>query len=246
MTGILETYPGLPKAALEVFEKMTLAHDERNRRGWGDFGLRLGTHIAFYYWNNTFKSDAEGEFVLDRFFTLAPKKTRARLISTIASIFQKENEHTPKLAPRVMRIWERRFAAISKALTTGVPVEEYDEELAECTDWLRCECFPFPWRFDQAMKAIALLPQAPRSHYLLESIIELGKRPERLNSALQILSALLAKPSDELRWSIEPKKMAPILSLGLASTAANTRVWAEEARDRLLKLGFFDLLEVGK
>jgi len=91
-----------------------------------------------------------------------------------------------------------------------------------------------------------LLPQAPSSHYLLESITQMGQKPERLHSVLQILSALLARPSDELRWSIEPTKLVPILSLGLASEDANTRLQAEAARDGLLKLKFFEFLEVGK
>jgi hypothetical protein len=96
------------------------------------------------------------------------------------------------------------------------------------------------------MKAITLLQQSPSSYYLLESITELGKQPERLGSALQILSALLAKPSDELRWSIQPQNLTPILSLGFASADADTQRRAEDARDKLLKLGFFELLEIGK
>jgi hypothetical protein len=145
-----------------------------------------------------------------------------------------------------MRIWEQRFAAISEALTSRNAGEEYDDELAEFTDWLRCECFEFSWRLEQAMKAIGLLPRAPRSHYLLESIVQLGKQPDRLMGVLEILSALIGKPSDELRWSVQPKELAPVISSGLGSKDAKTRSLAEKARDGLLKLGFFDFLDVGK
>jgi hypothetical protein len=245
MTLILQTYPSLPRDALKILETMLLQDEHRERLQ--DFGSQLGAHIAFYYWNEAFESDAEGEADLDLYFTVAPKASRARLISTIGSIFQKQTELTPRLAPRVMRIWERRFAAISQALTsTGTTTEEYEEELVEFTDWLQCECFPISWRVEQTMKAIALLPQAPAAYTLLESITQLGQKPERLSSMLRILLALLEKPSEELRWSIEPTKLAPILTLGFASADSSTRLQAEGVRDRLLQLKFFDFLEVGK
>jgi len=45
---------------------------KQNRR---DFGSRLGTHIACYYWSGSFVSDSEGDAALDRFFDVASRST---------------------------------------------------------------------------------------------------------------------------------------------------------------------------
>ncbi len=69
--------------------------------------------------------------------------------------------------------------------------------------------------------------------------------PDRLESMLELFKALLKKPSDELRWSIQFKDVAPIISLGLASDKASIKKLAEECKDLLLKMGFSEFLNLG-
>jgi hypothetical protein len=247
MTSVVETFPTLLKTALATLEDLshTKQEDEKDKRR--EFGAQLGTHIAFYYWNAAFTNDLEGEAVLDQFFAVASKGTRARLISTIGSIFEKETEGSAKIAPRVMRIWERRYEKIVSELERAPEkIADYERELAKFTDWLQCECFPFEWRFKYAMAALGHLKKAPQFFQLQESIIAFSEQSDRLDQALQILLAVLIKPSDELRWSIQAKQLSPVLSKGLASPNPSTRQRAEEARDLLLKLGFFEFLNADK
>ena len=69
--------------------------------------------------------------------------------------------------------------------------------------------------------------------------------PERLESMLDLFKTLLKKPSDELRWSIQFKDVAPVISLGLANDKPSTKKLAEECKDLLLKMGFSDFLNLG-
>jgi hypothetical protein len=62
---------------------------------------------------------------------------------------------------------------------------------------------------------------------------------------LELLRLLLKRPSDELRWSIQFKDLAPVISLGLTSDKPNTRKLAKGCKDLLLKTGFSDFLNLG-
>jgi len=243
-TDLLVTFPKLVAHGLDILADVKRSGGLKKDRSQRDFGSRLGTQIAFYYWNSAFESDVEGEAALDRFFELAPAETRAGLIRSIARIFEKVSDHALKVESRVRHIWERRFAAIIQAGSTGG--EQFDEEIAAFLGWLKCECFPFQWRHERALKAIELLPKSPRSHFLIDAVEEIAEDKTRLCESLQILRALLKKPSDELRWAIQAKKLKPMVSTGLQSDDAETKNVAEEVQDLLLQLGFFEFLELSK
>jgi hypothetical protein len=69
--------------------------------------------------------------------------------------------------------------------------------------------------------------------------------PIRLEAMLQLFRTLLQKPSDELRWAIQFKDLAPIISLGFSSGSPNIQRLTEECRDLLLKMGLTDFLNLG-
>ena len=68
--------------------------------------------------------------------------------------------------------------------------------------------------------------------------------PNRLEYMLDLFKALLKKPSDELRWSIQFKDVAPTISLGLASDKPKIKKLAEECKNLLLLMGFSDFLNL--
>jgi hypothetical protein len=232
---------------LDVLEAMQAGvKDDDAKQNRRDFGSRLGTHIACYYWNGSFATDLEGQAVLGRFFDVASKSIRAALISEIGRIWESHTSETPDpiVVGRILHIWERRFAKIETKLKLDEASVEYDGELAESIDWLNCECFPFEWRFNHAKSALNRLKKAPQAYRLLKAIVEYSVMPDRLESMLDLFNALLKKPSDELRWSIQFKDLAPVISLGLASDKQSTKKLAEECKDLLLKMGFFDFLNI--
>jgi hypothetical protein len=244
---ILKTFPRIITAALQTLKAMpTDAEDNEAKQNRRDFGLRLGIHIVSYYWSSSFPSDSDGEATMDQFFAIAGNSTRAALISHIATIWEKHAaEADDKTIVKVMRIWERRFAQITQKIKGGGESNtDFDGELAEFTDWLHCECFPFEWRSSLAKQAVGQLRKAPHSHRLLEAISKFGVMPDRLRAMLEIFRELLKRPSDELRWSIQFKDVSPVIALGLASDNPDTKKNADECRDSLLKMGFSDFLNL--
>jgi hypothetical protein len=244
---IIETFPTFLGDALDVLEAMQAdAKDDNAKQNRRDFGSRLGTHIACYYWSGSFATDLEGQTILDRFFNVASKSTRAALVSEIGRIWENHKGEPPdqKVIGKVLQIWDRRFAQIDKKLKVDVASSEYDGELAESIDWLSCECFPFEWRFNHAKSALKQLKKSPQAYHLLKAISEYGVMPNRLEYMLDLFKALLKKPSDELRWSIQFKDVAPTISLGLASDKPKIKKLAEECKNLLLLMGFSDFLNL--
>jgi len=245
---IIETFPALINDALGILDAMrakTVNDDtKQNNR---DFGSRLGSHIACYYWYGSFATDLAGQTALDRFFDVASKSTRAALVSEIGRIWENHKGELPdpKIIRKVLLIWEWRFAQIEKKLKFDEASSEFDGELAGSIDWLSCECFPFEWRFNHAKSALKRLKKLPQAYRLLKVISEYGVMRDRLESMLELFMALLKKPSDELRWSIQFKDLAPIISLGLVSDKPSIKKLAEECEDMLLKMGFSDFLNLG-
>jgi hypothetical protein len=246
-TAIIQTFPSLIEIAIELVPEMAIGTGNSPHRAGRDFGSQVGTHVAFYYWNGLFSSEGVGERSLDRFFAVAPKDVRANLIGRIGSIFQKiTNDPTNQvLIPRVMRLWDRRYAQLCQILDVTNQISEYEGELSKFTDWLRCECFPFDWRFTNVSKAIDRLTRSPRSFELVKALSLFAERPERVAPALQLLVSLLSKPQNDFGWSIRQKEIGPLLARGLASQDVAVKDLAELARDLLLKQGRFEFLEVG-
>ncbi len=91
---------------------------------------------------------------------------------------------------------------------------------------------------------LALLKTAPAVYRLLKAITDFGILPDRLDAMLQLLGMLLKKPSDELRWSVQFKALAPVISPGLASENRATQQLAVECRDLFLKMGFAEFLNL--
>ena len=245
---IIETFPALINDALGILDAMRAnTADDDAKQNHRDFGSRLGTHIACYYWCSSFATDLAGQTALDRFFDAASKSTRAALVSEIGRIWENHTGETPdpKIIGKVLHIWERRFAQIEKKLKIDDTSSEFDGELAESIDWLSCECFPFEWRFNHAKSALKRLKKSPQAYRLLKAISEYGVMPDRLEPMLELFKALLKKPSDDLRWSIQFKDVAPIISLGLVSDKPSIKKLAEECKDLLLKMGFSDFLNLG-
>jgi hypothetical protein len=247
MSGIIQTLPDLPQAALQWLENLAEGDEKERRRGGRDFGSGLGTHLSFYYWNAAFRDQATADRTLDQFFEIAKAESRATTIGQIARIFEKSPpiKESADLYERVMNLWDRRFANIEKAIDSGThSPTEFHGELSEFIDWLECECFPFAWRFDRTMKAINRLEKGPTAYSLVETLENLTSSGQRIDEAIRILHALTAKASNEMRWSYREKHLKPVLERGLGSPNRNTRRLTEETQEMLLRQGFFEYLDL--
>lgn len=248
MVGVIKTFPELIPAGLAL-----AAEAAKGRKGprspSREFDSRLGVHIAFYHWNNSFPTDQAGDEVLDQFFALAASDTRGSVIDQIGSAFEKATEQSipANVRNRVMQIWERRFGQIQEiAQRAASDSTEFQEELAAFTDWIRCECFPLEWRVRRVINALDLLTSGPRSYGLVKYIGEQHDKPERLQYMLQVLQALVRRPSDEVRWAMQEREVRPILERAFESQIPEVRIQAETTLELLLRQGFLTFLDIGK
>lgn len=246
---MLQTFPNLLNIALKTLKSIEDETQSRDANQRDEFGSRLGTQIAFYYWNSTFTSEFNGEATLDRFFAIASAKARATVISQIGSIFEKpsQNAHDMQLISKVMRIWDRRYQQILVDIeSSDYSGNNYEGELFEFIEWLNCECFPFEWRLTYAKAAIERLKTGHHWYRILKTISTFSENPNRLDAALQLLRAILTRQNEDLRWSIKFDEFGPVIARGLASENPITKRCSEDCRDLLLKLGLFDFLEVDR
>lgn len=246
--AVIRTFPNLINISLQTLK--TFSKDEANdktKRDWRDFGSRLGFHIAFYYWNELFLKDSDAETALGTYFKLASSKARARLIQDIGTCFERVTAEKidPKVAAGVMRIWDRRYSQIEEEAKNS-QTDEFDGELTKFTDWLACECFPFEWRISRTIQAVQMLKKTGHSRQLLQNIGVIGLQANRLAAALKLLQAILSKPSNELRWSIQFNELASLISAGLSDQDSDIQKCANECLNSLLTMGCSAFLKLSK
>ena len=245
MVGILTALPDFPLEALKVLGELG-GRDQDKEPTSKDFGGRLGTHLGFYDWNRAFRDDETGQLFLDAFFRLASPGARASTVADIGRVFSGvEAAGADRTAcERAMALWERRFAQIGDALAAGGEPANFQDELGEFFDWFECECFPFEWRVSHLLQAIDSLDKAPRSFSLLDQLKDYSAVPDRLDRVVEVFHRLLARPSDELRWSYQAAVVRTLLERGFAAANPATRRLTLEAQERLLGQGLFDSLDV--
>jgi hypothetical protein len=251
MTGILDTFPDFLSKAVATLNAVLADSDKiQEKQKPRDFALQVGVHICFYSWNGAL-SQVQSRKALDQFFSLARSETRASVIRQIAWIFEKTEkdqatDESQTIFRRVMHLWEWRYEQIVDLVKKNDSSwERYERELAAFLNWVVCECFAFEWRFYYAMSVIRMLKKAPDIHHLLDKLLEWHDlNPERNKQSLQMLAAMFAHPSDQMRWQIQFKRLAPLLIRGLNSGDEEARLYATQCQDLLLKMGLFEFIDL--
>ena len=246
MTLVIETLPMLPDAAIDCLAEMiSLDKDDQETRG--DFGGRLGTHLGFYYWNESFSDQATADAILDRYFATAKPSHRGNFIRHIARVFAEspDIEDLRPLHKMVCELWDRRFGRIEQELATeSIAPSDVHSELSAFIDWLGIEGLPIEWRQDRILRAIKLLEKAPGAGFTIKTLEKISSKPEQLHASLEILNALMSKDSQELRWTYQTKYLKPIMLRGISSENAENKKLAEEAQELLLRQGQFEYLDL--
>jgi hypothetical protein len=233
MTLVIETLPMLPDNAIDCLAEMiSLDKDDQETRG--DFGGRLGTHLGFYYWNESFSDQATADAILDRYFATAKPSDRGNFIRHIARVFAEspDNEDLRPLHKMVCELWGRRFGRIEQELATeSIAPSDVHSELSAFIDWLGIEGLPFEWRHDRILRAIKLLEKAPGAGFTIKNLEKISSKAEQLHASLEILNALISKDSQELRWTYQTKYLKPIMLRGISSENTETKRLDEEAQE---------------
>ncbi|MDB4509694.1 hypothetical protein N9062_01690 [Akkermansiaceae bacterium] len=244
---VIDTFPNLPHVALDTLAGLENRATPVNSRVDSDFGIRVGTHLAFYHWNQIFEPDEKGVGIVDRFFRLAAPDTRAGTVNAIGSIFRKSEDREDEFSDlyvRVMKIWERRFKQITESHSKNTETSGQDLELSEFLSWIRCECFPFEWRTRNVLAALDYLDELPRVWSEVEALNEYSGDPDRLDASILIFKAFSDRYCDNFRWSLHPVEVCQLLGRGLGSTNQLTREAAIAAQENLLQQELFEYRKI--
>lgn len=246
ISEILDVIPIFPRVALEFLSDINSMNDADSETG-GDYGGRLGVHLSFYYWNQSFCDQANADSIMDRYFITARPSQRAKVIREIVNIFEKKSDD-PKMGELydlVRRLWERRFAQIVSQIDSHkIERSEVETELSAFINWLDCECFPIEWRSLYVLKAIKLLSKSPHLGNTIKTLERFSSDPTRLHLAMEILDALLSKEFKEAIWSIREDRIRKILQEAFSSDSPSTVKLAEGVQEILLRSGLFEYLDL--
>ena len=249
--GVIDVLPTFLDRALDSAEQFAHAKNEDPDGKMTDFSSRLGFHIAFYTWNDCIPLRERGSDLLWRFFTIASPSSRAETIGYIGSVFEKSetNAEIQSLISRTQYILDQWMLWIQKSVNFDLgSVQSHEAELGRMADLVAAECFPFKWRVKLASTALALLSHPRWSFQLLETLEQWSEQddvdPERIVAGISLLTTVTGKMSDELRWSIQTRRLKPILSKGLQHNEASVVEQTHQVIENLLRQGFFELLDL--
>jgi hypothetical protein len=251
---VIDAVPNLLALGLDIMDRRNQAEksdDSDSTEHRRDVSSRLGYHIAFYTWNDWFAGANEGQRLLERYRSLASPSARSETLSYIGSVFGKAafEEQIQPLLNRAQDILDDWLRWIQRSISENQSNREgHEAELGQLADLVAAECFPFEWRMEVASAALELISNPRWSFQLLDTLEQWSEqsneKPERVAAGIHLLASLTSKLSDELRWSIQTKRLAPILQKGLVHGSPGVQAEANQIIDNLLQHGFFEFLDL--
>jgi len=239
---VIKSFPELLDRALEIIEFDINSKGSTTR---AEIPLRLGYHLAYYYWN-ALPDATVATHRLDIFFERASPATRGRLIAQIAQVFEAAPTDTSSdLISRAEQLWDRRFEVISDRLSEDArSYQNFASELESFAYWIEDKCFDPNWRLSRFASTLKLLAKAPATLDMAKTLEDLSSNPNNLRAVMECLQLVTQKFGDEFRWSIREDDFKETLKRGLNAEDRRTKNLAETARDNLLKQGLFSYFDI--
>jgi len=214
--------------ALENLNKLVPAEDDG-----GELIDRLGQHLLTYYLWEVYPLTGK-ESLLERFYdkTNEERKRWARLFDHAGRSLRKSGIHLEKpLIDRAIAYFDWRFG-------TAEPLE-----LQEFTFWLEAECLDPEWRLRSYSKILDLLPGKHD-----ELSFEVSALSNMLFNHLELVIECFEKITKVMQRDAQiyflTNEAKSILRAGLNAKSPHIRNKAERAQENLLRLNFFEYLDV--
>lgn len=192
---------------------------------------RLGEHLFVYYlWGLCPLTGNES--LLERFYekTNDCRQRWGKLFDHVGRSLKNSGSHFDKaLVDRIIAFFNWRFEAAEPL------------ELKEFTFWLEAECLESDWRLQSYSRILDIC---------CANDVALSIQVSALNRLLQYHPALVIECFSKItldqdtQFFISVDEAKPILHAGLAAEDPQIRKNAERARDKLLRIGRFDFLDV--
>lgn len=241
--AVLQILPKFPEATLQCLEESQTSRDGEQKAD-RDFGNRIGTNLAWYYWNEAYENKAYGLSLLDKYFELATPNQRAGMLQSIGWMFQdvEPKVENPEMILRAQEVWERRFKQlIPGPEATKFTEVDYKKEVQGFMNWIKCEAFDFNWRINKALEAFERVDGPFEVFDLIRQLEKLATNSERLRGALLLVREIGKRETRAQHWDYEGEEFTALIRRGLSSDSAETKELAEEIRNIFLRLGYFDL-----
>ncbi len=194
----------------------------------------LGQHLFMYYLWDVYPLAGE-ESLLERYYqeTDGDPKRWARLFDYVGRFLQNSGRHLDEaLKDRLIEFFECRLEAREPT------------ELQKFTFWLEAECLSAAWRLDAYSRILDLDADTSKDRPIY---IELGALRKMLPDHTAMVVKCFARITESRTESdsiyIRTEDAKPIVAAGLESSDESVRQTAERARENLLRLGRFDLLD---
>ncbi len=193
----------------------------------------LGQHLFHYYlWG--LDNLADDISLLRRYYHLTKGKKHywAGLFNHVGHLLKnsKEQDIDGELKERIIQFFNWRFDS------------ENSDELQEFVFWMKSECFPAKWKLESLLK-IAGVVKSFRDYQFstfTESLCTMLENNPAL--VVECFSALTSKMDDTYYVRQEEAKL--IIQSGLKSEDINVQEHAENARENLLKRGYFEFVKI--
>lgn len=206
---------------------------EGEKNNGTDLINRLGQHLFFYYLWDVDRTEGE-RGLLETFYsqTNDDRQRWGLLFEHVGRALRNTGKKLDRrLTERVLRFFDWRFE-IGEFL-----------ELQKFTFWLDAECLCPDWRLRSYSKILDLGPQEDvglslQVRYLKKHLVS----HEAL--VLECFAKITDSMNQDLQMYISGEEAKPILRAGLASEDPKVRENAEHAREKLLRLGRFDYLDL--
>ena len=194
---------------------------------------RLGQHLFTYYLWALYPVNGS-ESLLEHFYekTKADRKRWAKLFNCVGRSFAISGPHLSNmLVERAKAFFDWRYEAAELL------------ELQEFTYWLQAECLPAEWRLQSFSKILDIGWGKDFGYSLgVRTLNEL--LPNHLGLVVECFAKITDSMKEGTKIYISPNEAKPILKAGLETADPEVREKAERARENLLRLGYFQYLDI--
>jgi hypothetical protein len=195
----------------------------------------MGYHLLTFYLSDRIEITSEDDLCLELFYkaTQSQKELWGDLFNHIGhSLSNWGPDIAPKIVERVKALFEWRIQ------------QAEPKELSEYLFWLDGACLEPEWRMEGFLRTLPFADDDDvKASMITDKLHEhfLESHPDMVLKCF----AEVTKAAERKRYFYVSKESAiPILKVGLASQNQETKAYAEEARENLLKAGRFEYLHL--
>jgi hypothetical protein len=213
------------------------AEESSKEHGFAKPGEGLADHFLSFYWRGLLRFDREDDLLVI-FYAHASDSLRAHGMWAIGRAL--EEAQTPPKAEVLARwqsFWEWRFA-----MARNDPVANR-QELNGFIWWLMSDKFDTDWALHQMTEVLGIVDSIEHETLVADHLAKVSAR--RPVEAVTLLGLLAEKAARARAWFISEQETSTVLLNAYSSGNPTAVMLADQARDRLLAIGYHPVRGIG-